>query len=350
VTLPPSTKGDQSLRREAPRQEGDPVLVAGPEAHLGLRKGQHATAQAEPPIEDLRRARPLRWVVVKEHHALRDGHRPGRPREDRLVTQQLRDAEELEPIEQRGDVAPGDGQARDALEELRELLSVLEHGGAPERPHALLVVLADLAALSQVVDVELADRVDGGRVLRREDLGRRLALTDHVGGLELVLQADPIEVLLVAEQLLALSVLGVELRVGLPDLLGPGVELEVHGLLAEVLVELGVLALTLLPARGHGGQRRLPLLEAHGRDRVAQGGGKALRTEEHHRGFAGQTRGARLGTRAGRLGRWGHVDGARTIPRSAAAMVVHLPRAAASSPRRLHFAAGTGRVCPKMSR
>src|SRR5690606_19466513 len=94
---------------------------------------------------------------------------------------------------------------------------------------------------------------------------------------ERVLEADPVEVLPVTEQGLPLAVRGVELGVLLEDLLGAGVEPEVDRPVAEVLAEVVVLLLALLPAGGDG---RDAALDAELGDGLAEGRVEALRAEQ----------------------------------------------------------------------
>ena len=135
-------------------------------------------------------------------------------------------------------------------------------------------------ALGEVPAVQLADGIDRGLGLLSEDLLRRRALPDHVVGLELVLEANAVEVLTVPERFLALAVGRAQLGVRGEQLLAAGVQAQVHRPAAEMLGELLVLELPLLPTGGDGGD---PASHAQRADRFAQRGLEALRAEEHHR-------------------------------------------------------------------
>ncbi len=138
-------------------------------------------------------------------------------------------------------------------------------------------VLANSRALRKVPRVERADRVDRRERLVGEDVGGRRAVADDLLGVEVVLEPDAVEVLAVAEHLLALAVRGLQLGVDPVDVLRPRVQAQVDHAAAEVLAEVLVLVLALLPARGDGGDATGDAELVH---RLAQGRVEALRPKE----------------------------------------------------------------------
>src|SRR5690606_28783784 len=124
-------------------------------------------------------------------------------REDRLLSEELGDAEEPQPVEQRRDVPSRDAERRALVEDLPELAALPLDPRALEGPHLALELVVHAGALPEVVVVEAPDRVERRVLLLPEDLGRRRALADHVVRAERVLEPDAIEVLLVSQHALA---------------------------------------------------------------------------------------------------------------------------------------------------
>ncbi len=112
-----------------------------------------------------------------------------------------------------------DRDRRGAAERLRDLLAVLGDRRTIEGLMLRVELRLHARALTEVVLVEGADRAEGRGRFFREDLGRRLALQDDVIGVELVLEADPVEVLLVAQDVLLLPVRRVERAIALEHVL-----------------------------------------------------------------------------------------------------------------------------------
>jgi len=230
---------------------------------------------------------------VEEDHLLADGHRSARPGEDDPPAGQLADPEELHPVDQRDDVASSDGNGGAVGDDLGDLLAVPRHGGAIAQVQAVLERLVFPGALRQVPAVEVADGVDRRFGLLGEDLRRGDALADHVVGIELVFQADAIEVLAMPERFLAFAVCRAQLGIGGEQLLAAGVQPQVHRLPSQVLRKLLVLELALLPSGGDGGDAAGHAQLGH---RRSQRGIEALRAEENDCG--GALRGHRARTLA----------------------------------------------------
>ena len=158
---------------------------------------------------------------------------------------------------------------------------MLRDGRALERAVPRVEVASVLRAALEVEGVDVADGVDRRARLVLEDLVRRGALIDHVLGVERVLEADAIEVLAVPQDGLSLAVRLDELLVLAEDVLAARMQREVHGVAAEVLVEVCVVVLALLPARRDGGDLAL---DAELLDRVAEGRVVALGAEQYDGG------------------------------------------------------------------
>ena len=183
----------------------------------------------------------------------------------------------------------GDGHRVALLDDRRDLGPVLGERGAVGAVAAGGEVLPHPGALGEVPVVERADGVDGGVRLLGEDVVGGRALADDVLGVEVVLEPDAVEVLPVPKHLLALAVRGLERDVDAEDLLRPRVELEVHRPAAEVLGEILVLRLALLPAGRDDGNATLDPELGH---RLAEGRVEALRSKKddgarRHRGEGG---------------------------------------------------------------
>jgi hypothetical protein len=216
---------------------------------------------------------------VEEDDALADRHRPGAPREDGLAGGELGDIEDAEPVQERGDVPARDRDGIAALHDLGDLGDLIGDHRALERLVALIELLAVARATLEMHAVEIADRLDRGARLVLEDVLGRLAIVDHVLGVQRVLQPDAVEVLPVPEDRLALAMRRMERRVLPEHLLGAGVETEVDRAAAEVLLEVVVLLLELLPA---GRDRSDASLDAQLRNRFPKRRVESLRAEKNN--------------------------------------------------------------------
>lgn len=78
---------------KAAGEKGDPGRVAEAQAMPGVGQGHEPPEDRQPHLEDLGVAHALGRAVVKEHHPLRDRHRPRRPGEDRLAGEELAQTE-----------------------------------------------------------------------------------------------------------------------------------------------------------------------------------------------------------------------------------------------------------------
>src|SRR5262249_58385715 len=109
--------------------------------------------------------------------------------------------------------------------------------------------------------------------------------------LERVVEADPVVVLHGAQALLPPPVGLVQVRVLAKDLLGARVQAEVARRAAQRVVELLVVLLTLLPARGHRRHRTAHPVLGHD---LGQRGAEALRAQQydHRRSARSQRLGA----------------------------------------------------------
>jgi hypothetical protein len=248
------------------------------QATLRRREDHGARQQAEADVEDLLSHLPLRRVVVEEHDALGDGHGARRPREHRSIADELVEAKQRQAVHQDRHVAASDAHAHATLERCMELVAVAPDLRALARLHALLELGLDRGALLEVPGVEALDGVDGGRAhLVAHALGHGVVRDLKIGALRVV-EADPVDLLQVAQEHLALAVRLGELRVPGEELGAPRVQLQVDRVAAEVLRELLVLGLALLPARG---DERHPALDAVRLGGAAEGRVEALRAQDH---------------------------------------------------------------------
>ena len=171
----------------------------------------------------------------------------------------------------------GDGDGGAALHQGRELLLVAQDLFALVDLHSLFEVSADVVAVADMPSVQRTDGLDAGGLDLVADGGGGVVGGDVALGHERVLEADPIDVLKVPQQVLPLAVGGGELGVGGEELVAASVEVEVGGVTAKVRAELVVLGLTLLPAGGDEGDGPIdPELGYDG----AQGGLEALGAKE----------------------------------------------------------------------
>jgi hypothetical protein len=136
-------------------------------------------------------------------------------------------------------------------------------------------VLTYARALGDVPRVERPDGVDRGELLLGENVGRGRSLTDDVLGVEAVLEAYPIEILPMAEDLLPLAMGPLQLGVDAEYLLGSLMEAQVHRATTQMLREVFILRLAFLPA---GRDNRDAAVDTQLRDRLTERWVEALRS------------------------------------------------------------------------
>ena len=152
--------------------------------------------------------------------------------------------------------------------------------------HSIAVELGlDVLRLDDVVGVEQAQRLDRLLELRLDQVARGVGDLDPPRRLEVARQPQAVEVLQLAQAVLLGAVGGEQLRVLAEDRLGPLVEHQVDGPVAERGAQLLVLGLALLPARGDGGDLAavggVDLEDLQG---LADDGVQALGAQQHAHG------------------------------------------------------------------
>src|SRR4029453_17630442 len=160
----------------------------------------------------------------------------------------LGDAEEPQAVQEDGDVAAGDGERGRLLDEPRDLLALARDRGTIEGTDGLLEVLADLRGALDVMPVEGAARGEGVIALGIEEPAVSLGAHELAGRPLRVGETRPVDDLELAESLLAQTVGGGEGAVLREDLLASAVEHEVDRPRPQVVAQLRVLVLPLLPA------------------------------------------------------------------------------------------------------
>lgn len=134
----------------------------------------------------------------------------------------------------------------------------------------------DLVHPREMVVVERADRRQRRLALGHQKFRVAAAQLELTQGRLGIAEARAVDLLELAQALLALAIGRGELRIALEGVLAPGIEHQVHGALAEVLVKLQILGLALLPPGGHRGESAD---DPGARHRFAQGGRESLRSE-----------------------------------------------------------------------
>ena len=165
-----------------------------------------------------------------------------------------------------------------ALHDLGDLGALVRDDGALERAVPLVELLVVLHAAVDVHLVQVTDGLDARARLVLEDVRRRGAVVDDVLRVERVLETDTVEVLPVAQDRLTLAMRRGELAVLPEHLLRAGVEAQVHRAATEVLAEVVVFLLALLPA---GSDRRNFPFDAELLDRFPERGIETLRAEQN---------------------------------------------------------------------
>ena len=112
-----SGEGKAPRGSKAEGHERHAVMGLHVQAALGLGKHHGLGNKAQTYVEDLARDATLWGVVVKEHHAITDGHGPSRPGKDRPIPDKAVDVEDAQAVDEDGDVAACDGDA-DAIFQL----------------------------------------------------------------------------------------------------------------------------------------------------------------------------------------------------------------------------------------
>lgn len=250
----PRRKCQTARGGESTHVQGHALGLLETEARLGGWKHHHPPRESQPCIEHFAGTGPLGWVVVEEDDALTNRHGASGPREDRAISDQRVDGEEREPIEERRDLASGDGDAFTSSDDLGELTPMAsDRRPFGEMPPGLEVAMDGLAT-GQVPLVQGSDRIERNLGFLVEHVDGRAALPDHIVGLEGLLEADAIEVLSLQQQLLALTISRAQLDIGAEDVVSARMQAQIHGAPVEVLREILVLELAFLPTRGDDGE------------------------------------------------------------------------------------------------
>lgn len=220
----------------------------------------------------------LRGVVVEEDDEIAGDHGAGAPGKNGEGLKEGGDVEETHAVEQGGHVASGDEDGFAVDENVGDLASVSRDGGARgERDIALKAILKGVDA-TQMMRVELADKVESARELGVEQGGfDGVEGEDGAGGLEGVIEADSIDALEIAELVLLGPMGAKELGIFLEDGVTARVKAQVDGLArGNGFDELSVFVLEVLPSRGdHGDLTRLDTMGGEG---VLDGDVESLRT------------------------------------------------------------------------
>ncbi len=238
---------------ESAGQQRESLPIVEAEAEFGLRQHNHVSDEAETCIEHFGRAGALRRCVVKQHDALGDGHRARAPRKHGFSSGQLCDPEEAKAVEQRSHMPTSDGDGVAFPEELCEFRTLPCDGGARFRPESGVEFAAIETASLQMQCVDVADRFDRRARFIGKNVAWRGPLFNDVLSVERVLEAHAVEVLPVAKQRLPLTVGRMQLRVFAKDSLAARVKPKRYRATLEVIAQVLVVVLALLPSRGDGG-------------------------------------------------------------------------------------------------
>jgi len=263
--------------REPPGEDLDPRRLLETQAARSMRQGHEAAVEGEADVEHFGVASPLRRVVVEEDHPLPERHGPRRPGQHGAVADQLGDAEKPHAVEKHGHVPAGDRHGLALGEDLGDLVAVPLDGRPAVGRRAALELLVDGPDRVDLLVVEPADGVDGRAPGGLDDLGIARAAQQLAGRLEHEIEAVAVELLHGAQAVLARPVGVEQVRIGVEELLGAPMEAQVDHRPPEVLAQLVVLDLALLPARRH--RRDLPA-DAEPVGGADQGRPQALGSEE----------------------------------------------------------------------
>ena len=223
---------------------------------------------------------------MEQHDPLGQRHRARRPRHHGAVAPRAEQVEQPQPVQQHADVAAGDEQARDAAELRFDRAALGLHRGALRGPHPLLELPVHVGDPGCVLAVEPAHQLPGVFELRRrERIGARL-LEQLLHRLHQAGEPQPVELLDPAQRRVARAHRLEQVRVGLEHALDARPDLEVLDRTADVLPQLVVLVLALLPARGDQRDRLVTtadeVVDRRPQDRVAALRAQHGRSRELH--------------------------------------------------------------------
>jgi hypothetical protein len=165
-----------------------------------------------------------------------------------------------------------------SFDDLRDLGALIGDRRPLERTPSLIELRPIARAAIEMHAIDVANGLDRRACLILEDVVGRLAVVDDVLRVERVLETDPIEILTMTKDRLPIAMRRVELWILAEDLFGARVKSEIDRAAAEMLLEIVVLFLALLPASR---DRSNAALDVELRDGFTQRWIEALRAKEH---------------------------------------------------------------------